>query len=251
MAYEQYGNRLYVLFNGDNHLYAYDNIAQTKTFDGFVILRKETATLKLVTFNSIQITDSEFEYDRLFLDYFRTPSQKDDEYHDWRIVLYGRNVSSGTTNREIWHSRPGLDKRGYQQYNSIIFGDSLFDEGQLRFHNISKNKDMYDILDINELDDCYYGLFKNDNGSEDEKDTYVVFKTLAKGGVVQRLPWTILDPHMYRTNDNLYSLYVVSNEPKQGETYHPVLREISVPDSDEYPERVMDINKLYESNNGE
>ena len=27
MAYEQYGDRLYVLFNGDNHLYAYDNIA--------------------------------------------------------------------------------------------------------------------------------------------------------------------------------------------------------------------------------
>ena len=27
MAYEQYGDRLYVLFNGDNHLYVYDNIA--------------------------------------------------------------------------------------------------------------------------------------------------------------------------------------------------------------------------------
>ena len=27
MAYEQYGDRLYVLFNGDNHLYAYDSIA--------------------------------------------------------------------------------------------------------------------------------------------------------------------------------------------------------------------------------
>ena len=72
MAYEQYGDRLYVLFNGDNHLYAYDNIGQTKTFDGFVILKKETATLKLKTFNSMQITDGKLEYDRLFLDYFST-----------------------------------------------------------------------------------------------------------------------------------------------------------------------------------
>ena len=70
MAYEQYGNRLYVLFNGDSHLYAYDNIVQTKTFDGFVILRKEAASLKLVTFNSMQVTDDKLEYDRLFLDYF-------------------------------------------------------------------------------------------------------------------------------------------------------------------------------------
>ncbi len=71
MAYEQYGNRLYVLFNGDNHLYAYDNVEQTKTFDGFVVLKKETATLKLVTFNSMCITDDNLVYDRLFLDYFR------------------------------------------------------------------------------------------------------------------------------------------------------------------------------------
>ena len=50
---------------------------------------------------------------------------------------------------------------------------------------------------------------------------------------------------MYRTNDSLYSLYVVSNEPESGETLHPVLREISVPDSDEYPERVVDISSVY------
>ena len=170
-------------------------------------------------------------------------------------MLYGKRtptIGSATYNREIWDKRPGLDSTGYRQYNAIAFGDSLFDEGQLRFHNISKNKDMYDILDVNEIGDCYYGLFKNDyDGDVDGKKTYVVFKALSKGGVVQRLPWKILDPHMYRTNDSLYSLYVVSNEPEQGETYHPVLREISVPDSDEYPERVIDINKLYENNNGE
>ena len=165
--------------------------------------------------------------------------------------MYGKNTSN-ECNREIWYFRPGLDRRGYQQYNSIMFGDSLFDEGQLRFHNISKNKDMYDILDINEVDGRYYGLFKNEtSGSDiDGKATYTIFKAEGEGGVVQRLPWQVLVPKMYRTNDTLYSLYVVSNEPDEGETYHPVLREISVPDSDEYPERVIDINKLFKDNNG-
>ena len=194
-------------------------------------------------------------YDSLFLDYFRTPDESEDEHHDWRIALYGKNTSKDPVecNRETWYFRPGLDRRGYRQYNTIMFGDSLFDEGQLRFHNISKNKDMYDILDVNEVDGRYYGLFKNETDGTDVngKETYVVFKCESKGGVVQRLPWQILVPHMYRTNDSLYSLYVVSNEPKEGETYHPVLREISVPDSDEYPERVIDINMLFERNNGE
>ena len=91
MAYEQYGDRLYVLFNGDNHLYAYDNIGQTKTFDGFVILKKETATLKLKTFNSMQITNDKLEYGRLFLDYFRTESDQDAA----RAVpsIHGENIS--------------------------------------------------------------------------------------------------------------------------------------------------------------
>ena len=40
-----------------------------------MILKKEAATLKIVTFNSMQITDNTFEYDRLFLDYFRTPAE--------------------------------------------------------------------------------------------------------------------------------------------------------------------------------
>lgn len=49
-----------------------------------------------------------------------------------------------------------------------MFGDNLFDEGQFRFHNISKNKEMFDILDVNEVDGCYYGLFKDE--SEGAKD---------------------------------------------------------------------------------
>lgn len=197
------------------------------------------------------ITDDKLVFDRLFLDYFKMPGHEDDEFHDWRIVLYGKNTSKEPVecNREIWYFRPGLDRRGYQQYNSIMFGDSLFDEGQLRFHNISKSKDMYDILDINEVDGRYYGLFKNDNPGTDLEGeaTYTIFKCESKGGVVQRLPWQILAPHMYRTNDSLYSLYVVSNEPTSEELTsgikrHPVLREISVPDSHEYSDRIIDIN---------
>ena len=250
LAYEQYGDRLYALFNGDNYLYAYDNVASQRTFKGLVVLKKETAAKKLVTFNSMCLTDDQICLDRMFLDYFKLPGNESDEYNNWHIVLYGKNISKGTWNKETWSNRPGMGKDDYQQYNTIIFGDSLFDEGQLRFHNISKNKDMYDILDVNEIDGRYYGLFKNEDESTEDNITYTVFKAEKNGGVVQRLPWQILNPHMFRTNDDLYALYVVSNEPQAGETYHPVLREITVPDSDEYPERVIDIYELFKNNNG-
>ena len=251
MAYEQYGDRLYVLFNGDNHLYAYDDVASQRTFTGFVTLKKETANLKLVTFNSVCLTDHNLHFDRMLLDYFRKPDEEDDVYNNWRISLYGKNENTGKYNKEIWHNRPGLGKDDYRMYNAIMFGDSLFDEGQLRFHNISKNKDMYDILDVNEIDGRYYGLFKNEDESTEGNATYTVFKAEKDGGVVYRLPWQILNRHMFRTNDSLYSLYVVSNEPVGNETYHPVLREITVPDAEEYPERVIDIYELYKNNNGQ
>lgn len=255
LAYEQYGNRLYVLFDGDNHLYAYDNVQESKNYNNFVMLKKETATLKLVTFNSMCITDDNLKFHSVCVDYF-----EDNEGYgknNWNLILHGKNIKENPTentyNRETWYFRPGDDRLDFLQYNTIMFGDSLFDEGQLRFHNISKNKDMYDILDVNEIGDCYYGLFKNEDKSKEGKPvTYTVFKAMSKGGVVQRLPWTILDSHMYRTNDDLYSLYVVSNEPTSAsEKWHPVLREISVPDTEEYPERVIDICELYKKNNGE
>lgn len=255
MAYEQYDDRLYVLFNEDNHIYAYDGVAQTKEFNGFVTLRKETANMRLATFNSMCITDNKLCFDRMFLDYFRNPDDEDASYHNWNIVLYGKNLSCSPVkyNVEKWYFRPGHGKDDFQQYNAIMFGDSLFDEGQLRFHNISKNKDMYDILDVNEVDGRYYGLFLNEDiGTRvDGEPTYTVFRIEKGGGIVHRLPWQILEPHMYKTNDDLYTLYVVSNEPQAGETYHPVLREISVPDSHEYPEKVIDIYNLYKNNNGD
>ena len=61
----------------------------------------------------------------------------------------------------------------------------------MRFHNMSMNKSMYDILDVNEVDGCYYGLFKNESPGSgvDGMDTYTVFKTDENGGIVHRLPW--------------------------------------------------------------
>ena len=57
---------------------------------------------------------------------------------------------------------------------------------------------------------------------------------------------------MYRTSDDLYSLYVVAtNEPNGSRTsdgFHPVLREISVPDSDLYRNRVIDIYDILRRN---
>ena len=131
LAYEQYEDRLYVLFNGDNYLYAYDGIAQTKEFNGFVTLRKETASMKLATFNSMCLTDNELCFDRMFLDYFRNPDDKNANYHNWNIVLYGKNLSYNPTryNVERWYFRPGADRDDFQLYNAIMFGDSLFDEG--------------------------------------------------------------------------------------------------------------------------
>ena len=252
LAYEQYGNRLYVLFNGDNHLYAYDNVQESKTFDNFIMLKKEVATLKLVTFNSMCITDDNLAFHSICMDYFT--DEENYGKNNWNLVLHGKNTTQTPNeyNRETWYFRPGDSRLDFLQYNSIMFGDSLFDEGQLRFHNISKNKDMFDILDVNEIGDCYYGLFKNeDKATDDGRETYTVFKAASRGGFVQRLPWEIVEPHMYRTNDDLYSLYVVSNEPEEGETWHPVLREVSVPDGEEYPERVIDICKLYKDNNGD
>ena len=80
---------------------------------------------------------------------------------------------------------------------------------------------MFDILDVNEVDGCYYGLFK-DKRSVDE-ETYTVFKTAAPGGVVQRLPYTIVVPSLFRTSDPLYSLFVV-DRVEDGETGEPRLR---------------------------
>ena len=57
-----------------------------------------------------------------------------------------------------------------------MFGDTLFDNNQLKFQNISKNKEMFDILDIYEVDGNYYGMFQDDTDGMDE-GIFSVFKS--------------------------------------------------------------------------
>lgn len=85
----------------------------------------------------------------------------------------------------------------------------MFSDDQLKFQNISKNKEMFDILDVNEIDGCYYGLFLDEQRSLDfGRESYRIFK-ITTNGVVERLPYDILVPSMFKTSDSLYSLYVV------------------------------------------
>ena len=147
---------------------------------------------------------------------------------------------------ETWDGNPGSSPKDFLQYNTIFFGDSLFDEQQLRFQNISKNKDMYDILDVNEVDSCYYGLFRDDSQATLDRnlgyDIFTVFKT-QPNGVVRKLPYEIVNPKMYRTADDLYSLYVVEQVPSSESStgFKQQLREISVPDSPIYAHRKIEI----------
>lgn len=220
MAYVQDTNSLYVLFKdqedggswvSDGLVYRYDSIQSMKNSRGLVVLQKDLATMKIETFHSVSVPSEDASHKYIYVDYA--------DPETWSICLYGNSNGGGSStiyDMETWSGSPGMRDSHFRQYNTIVFGDSLFNESQLKFQNISKNKDMFDILDINEVDGCYYGLFKNNVNEADP--TYTVFKTApgvgADGkaddtGVVQRLPYEIVDPHMYRTADSLYSLYVV------------------------------------------
>lgn len=172
----------------------------------------------------------------MFLDYY----DDDTDGLAWRIRIYG--TLDGKLHVEEWSGSP--QSRRLSQFNTIVFGDTLFSEDQLKFHNMSKNKEMFDILDINEVDNCYYGLFRN-NDVRAEEATYTVFKTADSefGGVIHRLPYKVVVPSMFRTADDLYSLYVVVRD----EDGKAVLQEISVPDEDLYgDERRIPIQQTME-----
>ena len=66
-----------------------------------------------------------------------------------------------------------------------------------------------------------------------------MFKCPYEDGTVDRLSYDIALPYMYVTSDYLYSLYVVDREDGNLK-----LREISVPNSDPYVNRVFDIGEL-------
>ena len=254
MAYEQHGDSLYVLFDDDPYVYRYDHLKSIGgDSQGRILLKKETATMKIETKHSSATSHKNPQWKYIYLDY--------DAPTEWKIMLYGKTdeSSSSTVDIETWDENPGKSNDDFTQYNIIIFGDSLFNEQQLSFQNVSKKKDMFDILDINEVDGCYYGLFKDESTEAKEKnleyDIYTIFKTaplVSNGGkktfngVIQRLPYQIVNPRLYRTSDDLYSLYVVEQvqDGVDGDgkiLYKPQLREISVPDSDLYEHRTIDL----------
>ena len=239
MAYEQTKDRMFVVFNGDNLIYAFDGIVSKKSYKNIVTLHKELANARLNTFASISSLSGEYQTNRLLLDYTRGSNGNP----SWSICTYYQKTEDSETKhyKETWENSPGMGYADYRQYNVLMFGDSSFNEGQLAFHNVSKNKEMYDILDVNEVDDCYYGLFR-DVWKADGQEEYCVFKCPVDG-VVQRLPWKVIDPHMYRSADPLYSLYVAAKDDDGKAS----MREVSVPDASEYVGRSIDLQGLYEA----
>lgn len=200
-----------------------------------VLLQKELADMKLETFHSVYVTaEQDMQVETVVVDYHLGENGG----RNWNIVMCG-GIGEGM-DLETWTGSPGNNKSLFRKYNTILFGNSLFDVNQMKFHSVSKNKEMFDIIDLDEVGGCYYGLFKDLTNSSEDGQVYVVFKTFPEGEQesipVQRLPYRISVPKMYRTLDDLYSIYVVED--------NSVLREVSVPDSDMFSNRVIDLDGI-------
>lgn len=246
IAYEDNSKMTYVLFNGDSNIYVYGNLSGISDRFGKVVLSKSRSSMVLQTFHSIMMNiSSDSMLDSIYIDYY----DSEDGYR-CEFGIYGHD-DEGIHDREKWLSFNG----DFRQYNTIIFGDTLFDSNQLNFQNISKNKEMFDILDVNEVDGCYYGLFRDTIRSTDSQDIYTIFKTDGgDGGVIRRLPYEVVCPMMFRISDELYSLWVVTRVPngyaldddgKGVVKYKIQLQEVSVPqNSNIYPNRTIDIQDI-------
>ena len=123
MAWEGNGKVLYVLFEGDNHLYRYDGIQNKMDSEGKISIDRSSATMILETMHSVSITGKEMSWRNIFIDY-----GQDD---GWDIVLFGR--CGERCDVEIWSGSPGYFSDRIKQFNTIVFGDSLFDSAQLKF----------------------------------------------------------------------------------------------------------------------
>jgi hypothetical protein len=241
MAYEQNNNVLYVLFNGDNHLYRFDGIDAVADFQKKALVQRENATMKYETMHSVSITNKGTEHEFVYLDY-KSP-------YEWDVVLYG-NIG-GKNGRETWHDNSSQSSKNFYRYNTMMFGDSLFNESQLRFQNVSKNKEMFDILDVDEVGNCYYGVFKDKSKptSQFGFDVYSTFRMDASTGIVRKLPYLVVNPSLYRTSDDLYSLFVLAiHRDNESDPWRLRLQEVSVPDDDMYKGRVIELQQLFESN---
>lgn len=172
IAYEHFGDTAYVLFKDDQHLYLYNNIQTMADSKMRVTLLKENATRKMETMHTAFTSTVDRTWKYIYLDY--------DGNANWSVRLYGSAITGSPMDTEVWESNPGNATQNFTQYNTISFGDSLFDNSLMKFQNISKNKDMFDLIDISEVDGCFYGLFldhsKPTQDSNNARQSYTVFK---------------------------------------------------------------------------
>ena len=234
LAYVSLNGRVYAIYEGDTRVYAYDGLESNLNSEGIASISKSTASMVIDTFQSSAIMNGGVnELERIYVDYNKGY---------WKIRLFGKLL--GGIYEEVWDDNPGISESRFSIHNSIIFGDSLFTEQQLQFHNVSKNKEMLDILDVDEIDGRYYGLFADKNSSSDGNMAYSIFRTNDSdsriGGVVEMLPFKVVMPTLLRSADSLYSLYVLIED----ENGKKCLHEISVPNSPIYAHRRIDIEDI-------
>ena len=170
MAYEQTNDNMYVMFANDKHVYKYDNLYALKDSRNRILLRKDDAAQKIETMHSVAITTKGMLNNYLYLDYFDVGSEDNKELK-WELKLYGkvRLADGWKVDVETWPLVGGTGT-SFKQYNTIMFGNTLFNSSQLAFQNISRNKEMFEILDINEVDGRYYGLFRDDSQRTKDKN---------------------------------------------------------------------------------
>jgi len=121
MAYEQYGDSLYVLFGDDHCLYRFDHAADMADAQRRIGLVKDNATMRLETFHSTYITSGRTRnFTHVFIDY---GSSTDSGAMSWNLILYG---NSPDTCMETWSNSPGQREEDFKPFNVVMFGDSLF-----------------------------------------------------------------------------------------------------------------------------
>lgn len=120
MAYEQYGDSLYVLFGDDHYLYRFDHAADMADAQRRIGLVKDNATMRLETFHSTYVTSGrDMDFTHIFINYDSTASGA----MIWNLILYGK---SPTTCKETWSDSPGQREEDFKPFNVVMFGDSLF-----------------------------------------------------------------------------------------------------------------------------
>lgn len=233
ICHDPVSNWTFVVFSDkDDMIYGYSNIGNRINQSGNVLVSKTNADMRIETFNSLTLVG---EFHNRFIRL----------HHDGngKLVLriYGNDPHNSMI--ETWGNvKSDQFINGFTRYDNILFGDSLFNDSQLRFQNLSKNKSMFYVVDVDEVDGCYYGLFMNTVESTKDEPIYTVFRCPeSMDDVIQRLPYRVVNPGIFRTSDDLYSLYVVAQSTEGGLQ----LIELTTPDSDIYVHKVINLNELF------